>query len=193
MEATNNNDGAIYNSADLNVTSQLATDLWALDANSNNSDPSWNGYNTIDDMIADWDMNIRAPSTGEVYDKWDATANADGSFSIDTSGLGPDTWFATQQDASQDMQFYTINIPKSQLELDGISGYNPASDATIVLSGAGNTINDAFTAYAGVDTFQTSGQYFQVAVPEFSSSALAMGGLAGLLAGLRRRRLQFAR
>jgi len=87
------------------------------------------------------------------------------------------------------MQFYTINIPKTQLELDGLAGYNPATDASIVLSGAGNTIPDAFTAYAGVNTFQESGQYFQVQVPESSAYPAILGLAALALQALRRRRL----
>lgn len=187
LTVTNNNNGSIYNSADLNVAKQLATDLWALDVNSNSSNPLWNGYDSMAEMVADWPgVSI----SGEVANGWNSTTNPDGSFSLfnqSTTGGEIDTdydgWYSTSVFPSQDMQFYTINIPKKQLELDGIAGYNPATDATIVLSGEGNTMNDAFVGYTGVGGFQAEGQYFQVQVPEVSSSALVMGGLAAIVAG----------
>lgn len=187
MQATNDNVGAIYDSADLNLTSRLASDLWALTTNQST-------YATMQDMIADWDMNIRTAPTGEVSNGWNFIANSDGSFSITNDSITGgeidtdyDGWYSTSTDSSQDMQFYTLNIPKSQLEFDGIAGYDPNSDATIVLSGEENTIPDAFVGSTGGNAYQAEGQYFQVAVPEFSSSALVMGGLAALFAAFRRR------
>ena len=198
LNVTNNNDGSIYNSADLNTTTLLAynpdapvNSLWELSVNSNPLDPNWNGYTSIAEMVADWPgVSI----SGEVVNGWNFTTNPDGSFGLTNQSITGgeinidyDGWYATQQYPSQDMQFYTINIPKSQLELDGIAGYDPLTDASIVLSGAGNTIADAFVAYEGAGGYQASGQYFTVAVPEPSAAAVILGLAAVAVVGFLRK------
>ena len=196
LNVTNNNDGSIYNSADLNTTTLLAynpdapvNSLWELSVNSNPLDPNWNGYTSIAEMVADWPgVSI----SGEVVNGWNFTTNPDGSFSMTNGGgfinFDYDGWYATQQYPSQDMQFYTINIPKSQLELDGIAGYDPLTDASIVLSGAGNTIADAFVGTMDtLNSYSAEGQYFTVAVPEPSAAAVILGLAAVAVVGLLRK------
>ena len=187
MEATNDNTGAIYNSADLNLTSELASGLWALEANQT-------AYATMQDMIADWDMNIRTPPTGEVYVGWNFSAQSNGGFELMNVGgfidFDHDGWYSTSADPTSDTQAYTLLIPKSQLELDGTPGYNPLTDASIVLSGAGNTMSDAFVATQDIDnTYQAESQYFTVQVPEPSVAALLAGVMSLLPIVMRRRRM----
>lgn len=147
-------------------------------------------YASPDDLVANWGgISIRAPP-GEVKKGWNGSFNSDGSLDLTNvggfEGFDYDSW--TQTDSNSDYMFFEKAISKDLLELDGIAGYDPNTDATIVLSGAGNTIPDAFTAYEGsIGQYQTEGQYFQVQVPEVSSSALLMGGLAAIVAGFRRR------
>lgn len=148
-------------------------------------------YASPDDLVANWGgISVRAPP-GEVENGWNGSFNSDGSLDLTNNGIpgNYDTW--TQTDSNSDYMFFEKPISKDLLELDGIEGYDPNTDASIVLSGEGNTIPDAFTAYEGaggnVIPYSAEGQYFQVQVPEFSSSALVMGGLAALFAAFRRR------
>ena len=180
VSATNNDTGAIYNSAELNVFITLATDLFALPANQTN-------YASIADLIADWNFSIRVSPTGEVYNGWNAQKENNGSVSMThidgIPDLSYDQW---NSNPGSNTQAYTLLVPIAQVDFTGVSGYNP-DKAGIVLSGAGNTMSDAFTAFAGVDTFQTGSQFYQVAIPEPKTYAIIFG-LAALGAGLYRRR-----
>jgi hypothetical protein len=117
ISVTNDNNGTEYQSGELNVALNLAIELFALPGNQSS-------YASMAEMVAQWNVAVG----GEVQNGWSSSVNWDGSFSISNAPFGSDVWFATQQNPSQDMQFYTINIPKSQLEFDGIAGYNPLTD-----------------------------------------------------------------
>ena len=72
-------------------------------------------------MVSEWNVAI----SGEVDNGWSETPQSDESFSLTNQsttggelGTDYDEWFSTSANPSQDMQFYTINIPKSQLEHD---------------------------------------------------------------------------
>jgi hypothetical protein len=72
------------------------------------------------------------------------------------------------------MMALTISIPKSQLETDGVAGYNPNSDARIQLST--KTIDDAFVGVMNdLNQYNAPGQEY-VVVPEPSSLALVGDG-----------------
>ena len=167
LYATNNNNGTTYQSAELNVARQLALDIQALPGNSGK---------TLDEITSDWGVSL----SGEVQNGWNSNVNADGSISLTQAPFGVDAWNNTNADSTQDMQFYTINIPKSQLELDGLAGYNPLTDARIELSGAGNTISDGFVGVDGVNSFPVVSQQY-TAVPE-PTSLILMGSVVAAYA-----------
>ena len=179
VSATNNDTGAIYNSAELNVFITLATDLYALPANQTN-------YASIADLIADWDFSIRSSAPGNVYNGWNAQKENDGSVSISNNDFDWDQW---NSNPGSNTQAYTLLVPIAQVDFTGVSGYNP-DKAGIVLSGAGNTMSDAFVGYEGgaanISHFADS-QFYQVAIPEPKAFAIIFG-LAALGAGLYRRR-----
>jgi hypothetical protein len=158
--ATNDDPGVIYYSAELNIYKALAASLWNLPSNQAT-------YADMTDMLADWSgVSVRGPPSSEVYTGWAATLNADGSVSIRNNDFDWDTWYDTNTDPSQDMQAYTLIVPKSQLECDGVAGYNPLTDASIVLSDS--TRLDAFVGDeggAGGLSWQGEGTFYQVAVP----------------------------
>lgn len=165
IKITNDDPGAIYDSGTLNVLQTLDDHLWGLSANQNN-------YSSKEDMVNDWGVSIRSDPTGEVYNGWANLLQNDGSVLIGhTSGGSYDQWLSTYENDASDMMALTISIPKSQLETDGIAGYNPNSDARIKLST--KTIDDAFVANTGSPA---QGQEYAV-VPEPSSLALVGEGL----------------
>jgi hypothetical protein len=190
VKATNNDAGAIYNSADLNVTKLLAYNptpeidsLWELPANQAN-------YSSIADMVAAWPgVSIRSSPSSEVYTGWNAVTNSDGSFSLSKSGAAADLWLSTDINSNQDMQAYTINIPKSQLSLVGLGNYTANDYGTITLSQT--TVPDAFIGYeggAGGLSWQANGNHYQVAVPEASITGLLIGATALAIAATRKGR-----
>jgi len=187
VEATNNDTGATYNSADLNVTKLLAYNptpeidsLWELPANSDN-------YNSISDMVSAWNANLRDPPTGEVYTGWNMNSNGDGSFNIQNNDFDWTAWQNTASNPSKDMQFYSIDIPKEQLSLLGLGSYTASDYATITQSST--TVPDAFIGYeggAGGLSWSTDGNHYQVAVPEASITGLLIGATALAIAAKRK-------
>jgi len=176
----NNNVGSTYNSGLSNHFSLLDDSLYSL-IPQNQID-----YTDSADLVANWGgISILAPP-GEVKNGWNGNFNTDGSLDLTSAGKSADSW--TQTNSNSDYMFFEKAISKNLLEFDGIAGYNPATDASIVLSGESNTMSDAFVGTQNIDNvFSASGQYFQVQVPEVSASALVMGGLAALVLCLRRR------
>ena len=123
---TNTDSGAIYNSGFISgdIFGGLATQLLSLPANAAS-------YDTIEELMLDWRLNIRSPPTGEVYNGWSSRINPDGSVDLWNNGIWYDQWSST---SGSNTMALTLRIPLSQLELDGTSGYAPDSDAAIVLS-----------------------------------------------------------
>ncbi len=72
IELINNDQGAIYDSATLTLLSPLAAALYALPANQL-------AYATIQDLVAEWNINIQSTGSGNVYSGWNRTVNGDGS------------------------------------------------------------------------------------------------------------------
>jgi hypothetical protein len=162
-QVTNDEPGAILNEGTLNIYQELAQDLLALPGNA-----SYN--NEVTTLMADWDFNI--DPTGEVFTGWSATINPDGSVSINNNDFDWDIW---SDNSSRDMQAYSVVIPKSQLEYDGVAGYDPNTDASIVLSDT--TIPDAFAGSeggAGGVYWSAAGTYYEIAIPAPGTYALSI-------------------
>jgi hypothetical protein len=183
LELTNNDQGAVYDSATLSLSSPLAQALWnTVPANQAN-------YANIGEMVADWNVLIRPPPSGQIYNGWNRTVNADGS--IDLTNLGqiggiPDDDYTTWKDSigfpNQNTMALTVQIPLTQLELDGETGYNPATDARIELNPS-QTIENAFVGFtSGGAGSSADGQAYGL-IPEATTMALMTVGLAGAYIG----------
>jgi hypothetical protein len=178
LQLENNDPGAVYDSGTLSLLSPLANALYALPVNSDNNHSLWNGYNSVAELVADWNVSIRSPPTGQVHSGWNRTVNGDGSIDLANIGGIPDLSYTAWRDSinhpSQNTMALTVQIPLTQLELDGIAGYNPATDARIFLN-PNKTVDNAFVANTGSPA---NGQAYSI-VPEPTTSALLAVGLAG--------------
>ena len=174
----NNDQGAIYDSATLTLLSPLAAALYALPANQL-------AYATIQELVAEWNINIQPPPSGNVYSGWNRTVNADGSVDLTNNGFFWDQWRDNTNYPNQSTMALTVQIPLSQLELDGVPGYHPLNDARIELNSNQN-VQNAFVASAGdgLNYWQADGFTYQV-VPE--PSTLLLVGVGVLAASLGRK------
>lgn len=164
----NNDNGAVYDSGEVNLFQGLAGELYALPANQT-------AYSSLGDLVADWNVSIRGPPTGEVYNGWSADLGTDGQIDLSNNDFWYDTWGATQQTPNLDTMALTVSVPKSQLELDGIAGYNPETDAKVVIGV--DSRPDAFVGSEGLDSWSATGNNYHV-VPEPMTSLLLIAGAA---------------
>ena len=146
---TNDNPGAIYNSAYLDAAlfGGLAEQLYALPVNTHT-------FGSPQEMMGQWHLNVRSQPTGSVYNGWQAAIEKTpgsqniGAVTLTNNGGWPgfdyDLWTAA---AGQNTMALTLRIPLSQLEVDGVGGYDPNRDAKIVLTDT--TLQQAFVADAG--------------------------------------------
>lgn len=128
LSIINNDNGAVYDSGVISsdLFGNLAQQLYDLPANQSD-------YSSIGELIADWGVSIRGPPTGEVYNGWSAVVGADGQIGLSSSGRGADPWVSTAENPNLDTLALTVGVPTSQLELNGVPGYQPESDARVVL------------------------------------------------------------
>jgi len=115
LELLNNDNGAVYDSYDLTICSNLATRLWQQPRNQIL-------YSNKTEMVADWNATIRDPPTGEVEDGWSHDGNYDDlefTHIPRIPNLSYDQWDATSQNPGQDMMFLTLGIPLTQLDGNG--------------------------------------------------------------------------
>jgi hypothetical protein len=165
-EYTNNDNGAVYDSAEVNLFSGLAEELQGLDVNAGQS---------ISDLVSQWNISVRAPPTGEVYNGWSAVVGADGQIGLSSSGRGADAWLSTAENPNLDTLALTVGVPTSQLELNGIAGYQPESDARVVLGVDGSP--NAFVGNEGGAGYGAAGNNYHV-VPE-PTTGIMLGAVMG--------------
>lgn len=167
IELTNNDEGAIYDSGTLWLLTGLAQQLWDIVPDNQSN------YADIGEMLSVWNINIE--SSSQVYNGWNRDVNADGSIELSHIGGIPDFTYTVWRDSinypNQNTMALTIQIPLSQLELDGEPGYNPLTDARIEI---GSTeLPSAFVANTGSPA---TGLSYEV-IPEPSSVLLSVFGL----------------
>lgn len=176
VNLTNDNEGAIYDSAGFSLLTHLAQDLYDFIPGNQTT------YANVAELVADWDVSIREPPTGQIHNGWNRDVNPDGSVDLTNNGFFYDVWRDGINYPNQSTMALTVQIPLSQLELDGEAGYNPLTDARIEL---GTTpLTNAFTATSesGFTTWQGEGQKYDV-IPEPGTMALLGIGLAAAVYG----------
>ncbi len=156
LEILNNDNGAVYDSYNLGIYSNLVARMWALPRNQSN-------YVDQAAMVADWILNLRAPPTGEVSAGWMHDSNYSDLEITNVGGipdLDYDQWDATQQDASHDMMYLTLNIPLDQLDGDG-DGWSAVDpeDWEIV---KGDWAENVGVGHHGINSFVASGQVYSL-------------------------------
>jgi hypothetical protein len=116
---TNDDNGAVYNSARTAVVSGLAEEVFAL----GNS-----GKTSVEEMLrAEWGTQILP---GEIDQGWSATV-AGSLIELTNNGsyfLGVpeyEIWRSTNQDPTQDTMALRFTVPNTQLELNATPGYQP--------------------------------------------------------------------
>jgi hypothetical protein len=191
VAATNDDQGAIYNSGTHLAFQQLFSDLYALPVNSDSNHPNWTGYNSLEDFIAGANIGISPSAPSNVSDGWNVVKNNDGS--IDVNNIGGfinrdyDGWFDNVTQPNQSTQSVVYTIPRDKLAIGFDENNQPIQWASIVLSG--QTQPNMFTGFSQnmLDSWSADGHFYQVAVPEPSTYAAILGGTALGLGLLRRR------
>ncbi|ARN57702.1 PEP-CTERM sorting domain-containing protein [Sedimentisphaera salicampi] len=174
LKFTNNDPGAIYNSASVSneILGDLAEQLVSLSSNSGK---------TVEDALNEFELTVRSPPTGEVYNGWDVSKDSQGGLSLNHNagwaGFDYDEW--TSDSATNDLAL-TVSVPTSLLETDGIEGYDPETDARIVL---GDTaVQNAFVGvYNHNNQWSSSMNQYEV-VPEPMTALMFGVGALGVMA-----------
>lgn len=187
VNATNNDEGAIYNTGEWNIFQDLFAGMYALPVNSDTTNHPSTAYSSLEDFIASANIAVTSTAPSNVYNGWSVTKNSDGS--IETVNIGIpgnyDLWRDNITAPNQSTQGIVLNVPLDKLAIS-FDENNLATDwATIVLSS--QTMPNAFVGNTGINSYQTEGNFYQVQVPEPSTYAAIFGLLAGAGVMLRRR------
>jgi len=181
LNAVNDDTGAIYNSAELNVFKELAEGLYALPANQTN-------YGSMLDLMNDWSFGISNNAPGNVHNGWNFQKQNDGSISIGNIGgvpdLSYDLWNST---SGSNTQAYTLIIPGSQLDFTGVAGFDPTKAGIVRSSELSSDMFVGFEGGAANISHSADGHFYQVQIPEPSAYG-ALFALAAAGAALYRRR-----
>ncbi len=132
---TNNDDGAVYNSATVKAYASLAQAVFALGSH---------GFGSVAEMMGSWNYNL----TGEVSSGWSGAGANDGTIRLTNNGVWDfgvpvyDVWQSTSTDSSQNEMSLNLGVPISQLELNATSGYQPFALADVQAAGWDATLYD---------------------------------------------------
>ncbi len=135
---TNDDQGAVYDSATTKVVAALAWEVFSL---GNHSSASVADLLNIEPGFS---YNIRP---GEVDTGWSATGVNDGTVRLTNNGYVPDatftTWQSSSSNPSQDTMALRIVISNDLLELNATSGYQPFTLAEVSSAGWDASLYDA--------------------------------------------------
>jgi hypothetical protein len=180
-EFSNNDNGAQYDTYNTGIYSNLSDSLWALSHNQIT-------YSSQSAMEADWTPSVRDPPTVEVSDGWQHDSNYQDLEFSNVGGipdLDYDVWYAEQQDSGQNDLFFSLLIPKSQLDGDG-DGWN-ASDPNDYLINLGPSQANMGVAHDGVSSINANGSPYNIQqIPEPSTVSLLALACLGLYARSKR-------
>ena len=170
---TNNDIGAVYDSATVAAYASLAQSVFALGSH---------GFGSVGEMMGGWNYNL----SGQVSNGWVGTGNNDGTIRLTNNGGIPDLsytiWRDTSTAPSQDEMFLNLGVPISQLELNATSGYQPFTLADVQAAGWDATLYDAVIVRSDSALLQ-AGNYTGTAVPgEIPEAFVGYDGAAGFVA-----------
>ena len=132
---TNNDPGAVYDSADVQLFSALASQVFAL---GNSTQAS-----LAEMMNNEWTRTIQGAPAGEVNSGWAATGDATGAIQLSHAPFGYNIWHSTTTNSSQDTMALRIGISNGLLELNASSGYQPFTLAEVSSVGWDASLYDA--------------------------------------------------
>ncbi len=150
ISITNDDSGAIYDSASVSMFDDIAAQIYALDHNQS-------AYAARSDMTAEWSFQIRTPPTGEVENGWNENCGNWSCIDIYNIGGIPNVtytqWLSTSSDPDQDMMAITVGIPKAQLD-GNQNGWDPNDPADYLVTLDPNlTLEDSVVGKWGVSWF----------------------------------------
>jgi hypothetical protein len=163
FDMTNDDNGAIYDSAEVMMFNSLVDQVYNLEHNKSR-------FNTKEDMLNDsqnpWSFDIVHPDNGgEVYSGWEKDCGDWSCIDIYNNGGWPGwdytQWLSTSQNPSQDMMAITVGVPKDHLD-GNANGWDPneSSDYKIAL---GQDVNDVVKAStSGISRFYGSAKQYNV-------------------------------
>ncbi len=165
----NDDSGAVYDSYETVIFSNLVTTLWAIPANQIS-------YSNQAAMLDDWSLDIS--SSGDVQNGW----QHDGDFlELEITNVGGipgvtyDTWTSA---TSSDMMRLTLNIPLSQLDGDG-DGWAAEDPADVVIV-EGAPEADVGVAHDGISSYSaTANPYTTQQNPQATSNGTSIAWLEG--------------
>ena len=152
----NLNNGAVYDSYDINLYSNLIDRLWALPHNQA-------AYTNKAEMVNDINFVVQNEPTGEVDVNW--APNVVGNMICLEHGPGfpdfdYDQWYAKNQNPAQDTVYLSVAIPKEMLDGNG-NGYstNDVNDYFITNL---STTNEMGVARNGIDSWSADSEPYDI-------------------------------
>ena len=148
FDLLNNDNGVTYDSAKLKWKELLVWVARAVQAN--NSDYA---TNSIEEIIAEWGVQVRSPPVGEVKTGWSVARNG-AWLEISHAGRNYNKWLSTSDKPDQDEMALTVNF-YDQLDFNHNGAFDPATEA---LRWNGPVVQEAFKgiSQSGLSIYTTS-------------------------------------
>ncbi len=147
-DLTNDDSGAIYDSYETTVFSNLITTLWSNPANQS-------AYSNQTEMLDDWSVSIS--QEGDIEQNWEHNSNYS-NLELSHYGLGYDHWTTA---GDSDLMRLILTIPLSQLDGDGDGwAIDDPMDYQVTfgnsVSNCGVGINGGFSWSASAEPYEAS-------------------------------------
>jgi len=164
VDLTNDDSGAIYDSYETTVFSNLVAMLWAIPANQA-------AYSNQTEMLDDWNLGI-SPG-GDISTGWQHDSNLLNLEITNVGGIPGITYDQWTSDSDSDMMRLGLTIPLSQLDGDG-DGW-AADDPMDYQITFGQSVSNCGVAHDGIDTFYASAEPYEVALnPQTTSNGTSI-------------------